>query len=257
MDKTETLFRGIVPISILKDLSKVGRRQMDGRPSHGFIIKLRGATEYCCGDTTCLLSAGQVLYVAKGASYFIREVEPGYSYVVNFSCEGHPVEPVRLLRFPNGYDITPLAERLYHDHRKQMGEYAVLSDLYGLLSKTVWEEPYVSPGERRLLAPAVAYLQTHLTDPELSLESLSRLAGVSEVYLRRVFKKQYGMAPAAFVTARRMALACDLLEQETCPVAEVALRSGYRDGLYFSRLFRKQTGMTPTEYRRQHRDALF
>lgn len=257
MDKTETLFRRIEPISILKDLSRVGRRQMDGRPSHGFIIKLRGATEYCCGDTTCLLSAGQILYVAKGASYFIREVEPGYSYVVNFSCGEHPEEPVRLLRFPNGYDIIPLAERLYHDYRKQTGEYAVLSDLYALLSKTVSEEPYVSPRARRLLAPVVAYLQAHLADPELSMEGLSQLAGVSEVYLRRVFKRQYGMSPAAFVTARRMALACDLLEQETCSVAEVALRAGYRDGLYFSRLFRKQTGITPTEYRRQHRDVLF
>ena len=52
MDKTVYPIQGIVPISILKDMSKVGRRQMDCRRSHGFIIKLRGATEYCCGEKT-------------------------------------------------------------------------------------------------------------------------------------------------------------------------------------------------------------
>ena len=44
MDKTVYPFQGITPISILKDMSKVGSRQMDCRRSHGFIIKLHGCT---------------------------------------------------------------------------------------------------------------------------------------------------------------------------------------------------------------------
>ena len=245
MDKTVYPFQGIMPVSILKDMSKVGSRQMDCRRTHGFIIKLRGSTEYCCGKDSWLLSAGQVLYVSQGASYFIREVEPGYSYVVNFSCAAHPEAPVQKLRFPQGFDITPLAEKIY-------------SCWHALLAKTVFtEETYVSNREKRLLRPVLDYLQAHLCDPELPIGELSVLAGVSEVYLRRLFKKQLDVSPAAYVTRQRMILAKKLLENEELSIAEISLQTGYRDPLYFSRLFKKQTGLSPSEYRRQHMDALF
>lgn len=258
MDKTVYPIQGIVPISVLKDLSKVGRRQMDCRRSHGFIIKLRGTTEYCCGDTSWLLSAGQVLYVSQGASYFIREVEPGYSYVVNFSCTEHPDAPIQKLQFPRGFDITPLTEKIYNSWQKQNGAYSALANLYTLLGKTVFlQESYTSTREKQLLTPVLDYLQAHLGDPELPIGELSALAGVSDVYLRRLFKKQFDAAPAAFVIRERMTMAKGLLENEDLSIAEIAQRAGYRDPLYFSRLFKKQTGLSPTEYRKQHMDALF
>ena len=258
MDKTVYPIQGIVPISILKDLSKVGRRQMDCRRSHGFIIKLQGTTEYCCGDDSWLLSAGQVLYVSQGASYFIREVEPGYSYVVNFICTEHPQVPIEKLQFPRGFDITPQAEKLYNSWQKRNGAYGALSQLYALLAKSVsLQESYTSTCEKRRLTPVLEYLQAHLSDPELPVGQLSTMAGVSDVYLRRLFQKQFDMAPAAFVTRERMTLAKGLLENETLSIAEVALQSGYRDPLYFSRLFKKQTGLSPSEYRKQHMDTLF
>jgi len=258
MDKTVYPIQGIVPISILQDMSKVGRRQMDRRRSHGFIIKVRGATEYCCGEESWLLSAGQVLYVSENASYFIREVEPGYSYVVNFSCTEHPAVAIQKLQFPQGFDIAPLAEKIYNSWQKQDGAYNALSNLYALLAKTVFvREAYVSTREKRLLTPVLEYLQEHLRDPDLPIGELSALAGVSDVYLRRLFKKQFDAAPAAFVIRQRMNLAKELLENEERSIADISLQIGYRDPLYFSRLFKKQTGLSPSEYRRQHMDALF
>lgn len=258
MDKTVYPFQGITPISILKDMSKVGSRQMDCRRSHGFIIKLHGCTEYCSGNETWLLSAGQVLYVSQGASYFIREVEPGYSYVVNFSCTEHPQTPIEKLHFPQGFDITPIAEKIVSSWQKRDGAYSALSSLYALLAKTVFtEESYVSTREKRLLAPVLEYLQAHISDPELPIGQLSELAGVSDVYLRRLFKKQFDASPATYVIRERMHLAKSLLENEGFSVAQIALQVGYRDPLYFSRLFKKQTGLSPSEYRKQHMDALF
>ena len=257
MDKTVYPFQGIVPISILKDMSKVGSRQMDCRRSHGFIIKLKGSTEYCCGKDKWLLSAGQVLYAPQGASYFIREVEPGYSYVVNFTCVQPPEEGLQKLRFPQGFDIVPLAEKIYNSWEKE-GSYSALANLYTLLAKTVFHgEAYISAREKQLLEPVLQYLQENLQNPELPIESLSEIAGVSQVYLRRLFKKQFGAAPAAYLIRERMKLAKSLLENEEMSIAQVALESGYRDGLYFSRLFKKQTGLSPTEYRKRHMDALF
>lgn len=258
-DMNKHPFQGLIPISILRSPSIVGKRQMRGRHSHAIIIKLQGTTEYSAGKQQWLLSPGQILFVAKGSHYSIREVTPGYSYVVNFDCPGAFDTPVFKLPLPPDYDPAPIAERMYNAWQKE-SLYSVLSILYGLLhrSETALVRGYTSSREKQLLEPVMAYLKEHLTDPNLALEELPRLAGVSDAYLRRVFKKQYGIAPAAYVIRERIRLAKDfLLRIDGIRVAEVAEKVGYSDPLYFSRLFKKQTGLSPTQYCKANIDSLF
>ena len=257
MDRFEKQpFQGLVPGSILPDRSIVGKREMDQRRSHGFIIKLRGTTEYRSPEGHWLLEAGQILFVEKGSSYFIREVDPGYSYVVNFESDARFPQRIYKLPFPAGFDISPLAEKMYRCWQKE-DTYGALAALYGLLSKTV-STSYASGREKQLLEPVVTYLSAHLTDPELSLETLPALAGVSDAYLRRIFKKQYGTGPAGFVIRKRIALAQQLLVSgERYSVADVAAMTGFKDPLYFSRCFKKQLGLSPTAYCKAYAQDLF
>lgn len=245
-------FQGLRISSILQDMSIVGKRQMTCRSSHGFIIKLHGATEYCAGAQNLLLEAGQILFVPKNSSYFIREVEPGYSYVVNFECDC--TGQMQRLPVPAGMDITQYAERLYHSWSKN-NPYMAAAELYRLLDKVSLQQ-YVSPTEKQLLEPVLEYLQQHLTDPELDISSLAPLVGVSQVYLRRIFKKQHGVSLTGFVIRQRLQRAKQLLK-ENRTVTQVAAAVGYRDPLYFSRLFKKQLGISPTEYQNKHGDDLF
>ena len=251
----EQPFQGLSICSILQDQSIQGTRQMVGRRFHGFIIKLRGTTEYCAGDSRWLLEAGQILFVPQGSSYQIRQVEPGYSYVVNFTC---PVEmDMGTLPLPPGMDITQSAEKLLRSSQKG-SLYGALSCLYGILEKTEIADRYVSPREKQLLEPVIAYLQTHLTEPELDVGGLAELAGVSQVYLRRIFKKQQGVSPAGYVIRQRLQLAQQLLlSGEQLTVAQAAAMAGFRDPLYFSRLFKRQLGLSPSEYCAYHKNDLF
>lgn len=254
MDKSYP-FLGILPVSILKDRSVVGRRQMQGRRSHGFIIKLAGETEYCMNGTRYLLGAGEVLFVAKGASYEIREVSPGYSYVVNFECAGQWEDPLQKLPLPANYELRSAADKLYRSW--QNGEmYNALSSLYKILEATQ-VTAHNQQKHSRLLEPVLAYLAENLTNPDLQLQELPRLAGVSDAYLRRLFKKHCGLAPAAYVLHHRMELAKKLLTGEGSGISQVAAAVGYRDPLYFSRLFCRQVGLSPTQYRRSHMEDLF
>jgi len=260
MDRAEKFpFQGIAPISVLRDRSVGGKREMHCRRSHGFILKLQGTTEYRTEDgASWLLGAGQILFVRKGSSYSIREVESGYSCVVNFDCPTDFPVPLQKLPLPRGFDLTTPADKLYYCWQKE-DLYAATAALYGILAKIAEKrDTYPSAAGRRLLEPAVKYLQEHLTDPDLTLEGLSASAGVSETYFRRIFKKQYGLPPAAYVTKERIRLAKHLLESgETGSVAAAALACGYRDALYFSRLFKKQVGLSPTEFARLHTDERF
>ena len=260
MDNLDTSpFLGIIPTSMLYSPSIIGMRHMGSRPSHAVIIKLEGTTEYSTANQQWLLSAGQILFVEMGSSYFIREITPGHSLVVNFHCPGKFPASVFALPLPLDYDVVSLAERLHNAWQKDHA-YSAMSILYGLFQKaaSVQKNSYISPREKKLLDPVMAYLKEHLTDPDLSLDILPGLAGVSDAYLRRIFKKQYGIAPASYVIRERIRLAKDfLLRIDGIRIAEVAAKVGYHDPLYFSRLFRKQTGLSPSEYCKMHIDSLF
>lgn len=248
-------FQGLHICSILQDQSIQGTRQMACRRFHGFIIKLKGATEYVSGENRWLLEAGQILFVPQGSSYQIRQVEPGYSYVINFTCTSQP--DMGKLSLPPGIDITQAAEKLLRSYQKG-SLYGALGCLYGILEKTDIANRYVSPREKQLLEPVLAYLQAHLTEPELDVGCLAALAGVSQVYLRRIFKKQQGVSPAGFVIRQRLQLAQQLLlSSEQLTIAQVAAMAGFRDPLYFSRIFKRQLGLSPTEYCAHHKNDLF
>lgn len=257
MDMDKFPFRGIVPDSILRDSSIGGKRQMHSRRTHGFIIKLRGTTEYCIGREIVSLDAGQILYVKKGSSYSIREVSPGYSYVVNFDSLHDQPEDFKKLSAPKGLDLAPLAEKMYHRWQKD-DLYGALSSLYSLLQKASAPKDYTPPREKQLLGTVLEYLNEHLTEPELDLSVLPQITGVSAAYLRRIFKKACGTAPAGFVTEQRIRLAKQMLaNSHTERIAQIALAAGYKDALYFSRLFKKQTGLSPTEYAQMYKQELF
>jgi transcriptional regulator GlxA family with amidase domain len=84
---------------------------------------------------------------------------------------------------------------------------------------------------------------------DLSLPSLADRAGMTERTFSRVFKKETGVSPAAFVEIARVNRAKALLETSDWPLARVAERAGFGslDGLH--RAFQKRCGTTPGDFR--------
>jgi transcriptional regulator GlxA family with amidase domain len=84
---------------------------------------------------------------------------------------------------------------------------------------------------------------------DLSLPRLADRAGMTERTFSRVFQKDTGVTPAAFVELARTDRAKALLETSDWPLARVAERAGFGslDGLH--RAFQKRVGATPGEYR--------
>jgi len=87
----------------------------------------------------------------------------------------------------------------------------------------------------------------------LRVEDLGRHAALSPFHFARMFKISVGQAPHAYLTAKRMEHARELLSGSAMPIAEVAHRVGFRTQAHFSGVFRKQVGMTPGQFRREHR----
>ena len=100
-----------------------------------------------------------------------------------------------------------------------------------------------------LLGQAVAYIDSHFTDDNLSLNLVAREINISANYLSAVFSQEMGVTFTEYVTGRRMEKARELLRTTDKRSGEVAAAVGYRDPHYFSFLFKKTQGCTPRDYR--------
>lgn len=87
----------------------------------------------------------------------------------------------------------------------------------------------------------------------LTLTAMARqLHGVHPVYLGRVFRRDVGLSPMAYLTRLRCSQAAALLRTTEDPVSEIAARCGWPDANLFSRRFRQIFHQTPSAYRATH-----
>lgn len=84
----------------------------------------------------------------------------------------------------------------------------------------------------------------------LTLQELSRHAGLSPTRYSAIFREQTGSSPVEHHIRLRMQAACHELDTTALSVKEVAAKLGYDDPYYFSRIFQKILGSSPLAYRR-------
>ncbi|MGE4420777.1 MAG: helix-turn-helix domain-containing protein [Pseudodesulfovibrio sp.] len=86
----------------------------------------------------------------------------------------------------------------------------------------------------------------------LTVEALADLCGCSPAHLIRLFKRETGMTPHAYLMERRLARARTGLAGEA-PIADVAAACGFADQAHLNRRFAARFGLTPARYRSQMR----
>lgn len=86
---------------------------------------------------------------------------------------------------------------------------------------------------------------------DLSVPELASRAAMSERTFSRVFQKETGVSPAAFVEIARVNRAKALLETSDWTLGRVAERAGFGGVEGLHRAFNKRVGVTPGEYRQR------
>ncbi len=109
-----------------------------------------------------------------------------------------------------------------------------------------------APHRRALVAHLVAFVQRHLSDPQLTPTAVAAAHGISLSHLHRLFQDG-GETVAAFIRRQRLERArFDLADpaQRDTPVHAIAARWGFPRATDFARAFRAAYGIPPTDYRR-------
>ena len=80
-----------------------------------------------------------------------------------------------------------------------------------------------------------------------TLRAAAAVVGRHPTHLARSFRATFGLAPHAYVTARRVDRARRLLVDGMAP-AEVAVAVGFHDQAHLTRVFRRHVGTTPARF---------
>lgn len=109
--------------------------------------------------------------------------------------------------------------------------------------------PVQPAGHNEVIARAIAHMEEHYGDSELSLQRLADLVYVHPNYLTQMFRKHTGYSCMQYLARLRMEKAKRLLNRPELKISEIAERVGYGNHLYFSSYFKKWIGKTPSDYK--------
>ncbi|KOO13874.1 AraC family transcriptional regulator [Vibrio xuii] len=82
---------------------------------------------------------------------------------------------------------------------------------------------------------------------DVSLDDLSKLAGLSPYYLTRSFQQAFGLPPHAYQIQTRLRVAKQLL-RKGLTISDVAQECGFHDQSHFHRHFKRAMGVTPKQF---------
>jgi DNA-binding response OmpR family regulator len=106
----------------------------------------------------------------------------------------------------------------------------------------------IDSSDEVLLQEIVLFLEQNITNPQLSVEALSKQFGMSRSTLYTKLLQITGQTPVEYIRSFKLERAAILLEKSNMTIAEIAYQTGFTTPNYFARSFKQKFGMLPSEY---------
>jgi len=100
------------------------------------------------------------------------------------------------------------------------------------------------------LKSVIEHIEAHCEGP-LPLKEMAAMAGMSEAYFCRFFKKMTALTPVEYVNTVRVQKAAELLRRDERKIMAIAMDVGFNNLNHFNRLFKRRFQCTPSEFRRR------
>ncbi len=101
-----------------------------------------------------------------------------------------------------------------------------------------------------LIGLAVEYIDEHLSEGNLDLETVSEKVGLSKIYFCKLFHKETGISFTNYLKRERILRAKDLLLHTSMKIYEISYAVGFTNPKYFGYVFKQETGLTPGDFQR-------
>jgi AraC-like DNA-binding protein len=143
-------------------------------------------------------------------------------------------------------------ERVFHHFQLKCEVLSILIAVFEALLPPQEQAPEHSAAT----IAALRVIDRDAKKPELRRADLARAANLSEAQLARVFRREMGTTPMAYLRRVRIERARGLLLRTELNIEEVGRTVGLPDPAHFSRLFRALQGQSPRAFRKHLQGTL-
>lgn len=218
---------------------------MRNRPYSSLSIAQKGCVVYVRDGVEYETDSTHIVYLPRGSSYEVYCKKPDkcklLSFNVNMQCEDLSVYSIS--------ENEPLLEKF--DEMKNLfllgtpeAHAACMSYIYGILAE-MFSCKNAMP---ETLTNAIRFIDNSFSEHELSCADAAKDAGISEIYLRKLFTKYCGISPKEYILRKRFDKAKELLRASNPYIASIADACGFSCSNHFCKMFKERFGLTPTEY---------
>ena len=158
----------------------------------------------------------------------------------------------KILRLLDGIRLLNEDDMWYELQVKRLMEDIWIELLVGTETEIVDMEP-LPEKEGSRMDTAMQYIYGHYGE-DISLESISRAAGISRGECCRMFKKSIQDSPINVLNKYRVEKAAELLETSGKSIADIAGMVGFRSVGAFTAAFKKHMHYAPGEFRKGLRE---
>lgn len=102
--------------------------------------------------------------------------------------------------------------------------------------------------DKKFVEKLISIIEERITDPQLSVEELSREMAMSRSSLHKKLKAMSGHVPNEFIRLIRLKNAAKMLLSGKHNISEVGYLTGFNSPSYFSRCFMQHFNLTPSEF---------
>ncbi len=116
------------------------------------------------------------------------------------------------------------------------------------------DELRVKSPDEKLMERVQRSITSHISDPQLAVNTICEEVGISRVHLHRKLKELTNQTTRDYIRNVRLQQAAMLLKQKNYAISEVATLVGFTNAANFSTAFRALYGMSPSQYAAEHSD---
>jgi signal transduction histidine kinase/DNA-binding response OmpR family regulator len=105
--------------------------------------------------------------------------------------------------------------------------------------------------DRKFVNEFTSFIESNLSNENLSVEEVSKGLGIPKIQLHRKIKALLGVNVSDYILNTRLNKAKYMLQNENFTISEIACRTGFSSPSYFSTVFKSKLGITPKAYKNE------
>ncbi len=144
-------------------------------------------------------------------------------------------------------------ENLLRLRRNLFDKYSSRGPVAGRGMGLVADEVVVTDRDEKFLRDTMEWIEAHLDDTELTIESMAVHLGIGRTTMYNKIKGLTGKSPVEIIKEYRVSRAMGLLRTGQFTVSEAAYKVGFSDPGYFSKCFKEQYKISPAEFLKNNR----